>query len=193
MSNTNIQAYALYNAGTNTPYDVVPQLVSLNCARFGEGSPKEAFLKRRLAYSVSGGSTILYSITFDANDPEIDDNTLNGVTVQQDGLTVFIDAESAEAVLETCNACCDATSYIVPRYYSSGVVPKFVVPTAAQHTITRVDSGTPAAVDKFSLDYLTQTVGDVLHTSWVSNTGVSTYKIYTIGTPTVLSGDTLVS
>lgn len=184
-----ISAYAIYNGASGVYYGDNPQLISLNCLDFQAFSPKFGYLKRQLSMGVAGGTIIQYSPTFDANDPEIDSNTLQGVFVQQGAGLVMIDAVSAESVVNTCDACCDAGSNAVTRYYTSGV-PAFVSPTTSTYTIARADNGTPAAIDQFSMDYMSQTVTDPIHSSYAS--GTSYYIITAFGIPYLVGTDTLV-
>lgn len=189
MSNTNIQAYVLFNATTNTPYDKSPKLVSLNCTEFEASSPRKAWLKRKQANSVAGGSIMLYNLTFDENDKEIDSNTLSGVLVQQGASSLFIDAEDEAAVLDTCNACCDSGTDTVPRFYASGV-PAYSGGTATLYTVQRVDDGTVTDIAKFSMDYSQQSIGNVVHTGYSDSPKGSTYKIYCIGAISLIGNDT---
>lgn len=184
-----ISAYAIYNGTNNTYYGDSPKLVALNCLEFGAFAPRFGYLKRQLSMGTAGGTIIQYTPTFDANDPEIDDNSLQGVFIEQDSELVMVDAVSVVDVVDTCNACCDAGSTEVTRFYGSGV-PAFVSPTATNYTIQRADNGTPAAIDVFSLDYSNQTVLDPVHSSYAS--GVSTYIINCFGTPQLVGSDTIV-
>jgi hypothetical protein len=183
-----ITAYVLYNGSTNVPYVANPKQVSLNCLQFAEASPTAAWLKRKLALGVAGGSMLTYGLTFDENDPEIDNNTLSGVAVQQGATLYFIDAVSVANVIATCDACCDAGSTAVTTGYPSGI-PDFVSPTTSTYNIVREDDGTPNAFDRFSIDYMNVSVNDPVFVSRAD--GETTYQVTAFGTPTLVGEDTL--
>lgn len=189
-----IQGYALYNGTTGTYYGNNPQLVALNVDNFGEFSPRAGWLKRKIAKGVGGGSIFDYIPTFDANDPEIDSNTIRGIFVGQGAGLVMIDTAGVTAAqmmttfMEIVDNCCDGVT-LIPRGYASGV-PSFSNPTTSTYTITREDAGTPGAIDQFSMDYMDQVVNDPVHTAWDGTT--STYQIQCFGTPTLVGSDVLV-
>lgn len=189
-----ISGYVLYNGATGVYYGDNAQLTAFNVDRFAVFAPRAGWLKRKVAMGAGGGSIFDYIPTFDANDPEIDANTLAGVFIQQDEGLVMVDAEGdtaaekVQTVLDVADACCDGDNTI-PREYTSGV-PAFSNPTASNYTITREDDGTPGAIDQFSMDYMDQVVLDPIHVSWI--TGTSTYSINCFGTPTLVGEDVLV-
>ncbi len=193
MSNI-LTGYVLYSAGTGVYYGNNPQLVALNPQLFGDFSPAAGWLKRKIAMGVGGGSIYDYIPTFDANDPEIDANTLRGVFISQGAGLLMIDTAGVTAAqmlttfTEIVANCCDGATAI-PRGYNSGI-PAFSNPEAANYTITRQDAGTPSAVDQFSIDYMEQSVLDPVHLSWVA--GTSTYTVNAFGTPTLVGNDILV-
>lgn len=186
-----IQGYVLYNAGTGVYYGNSPQLVPINLDMLGEFSPQAGWLKRKVAMGAGGGSIFDYIPTFDANDPEIDDNTLRGLFLAQGAGLVMIDvagvteAQMLATFMEIADNCCDGTT-LIPRGYASGI-PAFSNPTTTNYTITRTDAGTPAAVDQFSMDYMEQVVADPIHVSWIA--GTSTYTVNCFGTPTAVGTD----
>lgn len=187
MSARLISAYAIYNAGTGTYYGDNPIQIAINCNNIAAFSPRLGYLKRRILMGVAGGSIMEYLPTFDANDPEIDANTLTGVFVQVEEGLVMINAVSVANVINTCDACCDVVNgNIVSRLYASGI-PDFTSPSVSSYTVTRTDDGTPGAIDIFSIDYMEYSVQDPKHVSWVS--GTSTYTLYAFGIPTAVGTD----
>lgn len=187
MSNL-VTARAFYNAATGEYFGDNPRTVPINCLALSAWSPSFGYLKRKLGMGAGGGTIILYNPTFDANDPEIDDNSLQGVFIQSEGQLLMIDATSVQEVVDTCDACCDDAGNAVTPYYGS-VIPAFISPTTANYVIQREDDGTPRAIDKFSMDYMEQTVADPIHRSW--GYGYSIYVVNCFGTPTLVGTDTL--
>lgn len=189
MSARLISAYAIYNAGTGTYYGDNPIQIAINCNLISPFSPRLGYLKRRILMGVAGGSIMEYLPTFDANDPEIDSNTLTGVFVEIEEGLVMINAVSVANVILACDNCCDtANGYIVSPLYASGI-PSFTSPSVNTYTVTRSDNGTPGAVDQFSMDYMEYSVQDPTHTSYTS--GTSVYKLYAFGTPTAVGTDVI--
>jgi len=183
-----VSAYAIYNGATNTFLGSNAPLIALNCTDFAAFTPIFGYLKRKIEMGVAGGTIIEYSPTFDANDPEIDANTLRGVFIQQNEGLIMIDAVSVQNVVDTCDGCCGTTN-TVTRYYTSGIPTNapFTSPTTSTYTVTRTDAGTPGAIDIFSMDYMDQVVTDPIHVSWAS--GTSVYRITAFGMPQAVGTD----
>lgn len=178
-----VSAYALFNASTGTYLGDDPQLVQINCKNLAAYSPRQVWLKRRLMQG--NGTIIQYLPTFDASDPEIDANTIQGWMVQVGEEIIMLDAASAAAITDKCNACCDDVPQTVTRYYTSGV-PDFDPDTLATYTITRTDDGSPFAVQEAAYAYLGQYV-TMVHTSHSSGTSVYTVTAFRI--PTAIGSD----
>jgi hypothetical protein len=181
-----VSAYAIYNGTTSTYVGDDNATVQINCERVQAFSPRPVWLKRNLA--PGQGVYVLYTPTFDGNDPEIDDNTLQGFWVEVDGKDVMIDAATANAFVEACDACCDDAPITVTRFYTSGI-PDFDTPTTTIYCIERDDNGSVAAHEAVSTDYLTQYVGNVLLTSADGTT--SEYQVVSYTVPSPIGTDTI--
>ena len=183
-----VSAYAIFDGTTSTYVGDENATVQINCERVQAFSPRPVWLKR---FQAPGqGMYILYELTFDANDPEIDDNTLQGFWVNQDGKDVMIDAADATAFTTACDACCDDQPITVTRYYTSGI-PSYTVPTLSTYCIERENDGSARAHEDVSLAYLTQYVGNVIAISHDTGTGVSQYQVEAFSEPTAIGDDTV--
>jgi hypothetical protein len=170
-----VSAYGLYNLSTGTYLGDNPPLVQIHTNSLEAYSPRRVWLKRRVM--PGNGTIIQYLPTFDADDPEINSNTLQGWAVQVKNEIIMIDAVSLQAIVNAINACCGETPITIARFYTSGV-PAFSGPTLASYNITRTDDGTPYAINRAALDYLGQYI-TITHLSHVSGTSVYRVQNYT--------------
>lgn len=178
-----ISAYGLFNLATGVYLGDQSPIVQINNYKLEAYSPRQVWLKRRIM--PGNGTIIQYLPTYDANDPEIDSNTLQGWAVQIEEEIIMIDAVNLQAILNAVNACCDDTPVTIGRFYTSGV-PVFSGPAVSSYNISRTDDGTPYAVSRAAWDYLGQYIS-IVHLSYAS--GTSVYRVQNFTEPIPVGSD----
>lgn len=181
-----VNANVLFNVTSGTALMGQGVVASINCLKLSAFSPRQAWIKTN--YHAGDGTTITYTVTMEPTDPEIDATTIKGWMVQQEDDVLIIDAVSAQAILDACNACCGDVPALIPPYYTSGV-PAYVYPVASKFCVTRADEGSAWDHELFTEDYIVQTIGGA---RIVSSTGTSTkYEVLAYGTPAAVGADTV--
>lgn len=158
---------------------------SVNCDQLSGSTPRPATLVP------TGGccGSVQYGLVLGVPDP-LPLGSLQGVWVEfKDGSGMVLDAISADAVRDACNACCGTTPVIAPLY--GGTLPVPPPDVAATYTFTREDLGTSLALQTASLDYWPNYIaGTFNRTSYNTGTGVSTYTFQAYKDPVYIAGDT---
>ncbi|MFX1709081.1 hypothetical protein PV783_34255 [Chitinophaga sp. CC14] len=157
----------------------------LNCQQLSGFTPKNVWLVPQAGCCNGMG----YGLSL-SQPPDDIQGVLQGVMVQtQDGELMVIDALSAQAIVDGCNACCDTTVVIEPRY--NGTFPDVPDGVPATYTFTREDDGNYLANYRASMDYFGQYINNTFNrNSYDAATGTSTYSFQAYKDPTYIDGDT---
>lgn len=168
--------------------DCVANWAIVNCSELTGDTPKPVWLNREKA--CCGESGIKYTLTF--IDPENDD-ALTGMWIVVDGHGVMVDANDVDNIIAACETCCDGDPVEVTTEYTvmgTGVstFDEVAGGTEASYCITRDDDGSPAAQQKFALDYY----GKIKSFTLFSASGTeSKYTVVSVVKPVPVLTDTI--